>query len=66
MSISVLAFLICTGVAAGFGFALLRIEMEGLNVWGRAVGDSSLGPRSINWMAGIALMATLVICRFAS
>jgi hypothetical protein len=67
MKTSAIAFLVCTGTALGFGLAMLRVEMEGLNVWGRrAVGDSSLGPRSINWMAGIALAATLVICRLAS
>jgi hypothetical protein len=66
MKTSVIAFLICTGTAVGFGFAMLRVEMEGLNVWGHTAGDSSLGPRSINWMAGIALMATLVICRLAN
>jgi hypothetical protein len=60
------AFLVCTGTGVAFGFATLRMELEGLNVWGHAAGDSSLGPRSINWIAGIALMATLVICRLAN
>jgi hypothetical protein len=66
MKASTLAFLVCTGTAMGFGLALVRMELEGLNVWGRAAGDSSLGPRSINWMAGIAVVATLVICRLTN
>ena len=66
MKLSAWAFLVCTGTAMGFGLATLRMELEGLNVWGHTSGDSSLGPRSINWMAGIALTATLVICRLAS
>jgi len=60
---SVLMYMFITAMLAGTGFVLAMLWMELRPQSGfKQVGESSLGRNSINWLAGIALLAAVSIC----
>ncbi|MBW8864702.1 MAG: hypothetical protein JF609_07225 [Verrucomicrobia bacterium] len=63
---SVLTYLFITAMLAGTGFVLAMVWMELRPQIGfKQIGESSLGRNSINWLAGIALVAAVSICALA-
>ena len=61
---STLMYLFITAMLAGTGFVLARVWMASAahGTGFRQVGESSLSRNSINWLAGLALLAAIVIC----
>jgi len=62
MSISIIAFIVMALVSSLLFVAILAGESEfKLNAL-RQIGDSSLTPRSVNWLAATAFLGALLIC----
>jgi hypothetical protein len=62
MTVSLMAFFMMAAASVLFLSALVvGEEMIRIPVL-RQTGDSSLGPRSVNWMGGLALLAAVLIC----
>lgn len=62
MSISVIAFSIMANGVILFAAAALVSEWDFKVLAWNQKGDSSLSPKSMNWLAGIAFTAALLIC----
>jgi hypothetical protein len=62
MNMSILAFVLMASVSILFLAALLLgeggLKLPALN----QVGDSSLGPKSVNWLGAMALIGAVLIC----
>ncbi len=62
MSMSIIAFVLMLSVAILFMAAILvgecDIKLPTLN----QIGDSSLGPKSVNWLGAIAFIGAVLIC----
>jgi hypothetical protein len=62
MNTTVIAFSVMAGVTALFAAATLAREMGVQLPALRRTGDSSLSPRSVNWLAVTALIGAVLIC----
>lgn len=62
MSITVLAFLVMASASVLFGSATVARELNFRLPELTQTGDSSLHPQSVNWLAGTALIAAVLIC----
>ena len=62
MSLSMIAFVVMASVSILFMAATLvgewNFKLPSLN----QIGDSSLGPKSVNWLGGIAFIGAVLIC----
>ena len=62
MSMSIIAFVVMASVSVLFMAATLvgewNFNLPSLN----QTGDSSLGPKSVNWLGAIAIIGAVLIC----
>jgi uncharacterized membrane protein (Fun14 family) len=64
MNMSMIAFVGMAAVAILFLAALVVIELDFKLSALTQSGDSSLGKKSVNWLAAIAFSAAVLICLF--
>jgi hypothetical protein len=67
MNMSMIAFVGMATVAVLFMAAMVVLELDFMDFKLSALtqsGDSSLGKKSVNWLAGIAFSAAVLICLF--
>ncbi len=62
MSMTVIAFAVMTSAAVFFMAATMAREMNFHLPAVNQTGDSSLSPRSVNWLAAAAFIAAVLIC----
>lgn len=62
MSVTVIAFVLLAVTTILILAATMVFDLNLNRIKLAQTGDSSLSPRSVNWLAGIALIAALWIC----
>lgn len=62
MSLSIIAFVAMAAVSILFMAALLVSELALKRPVATQSGDSSLGPKSVNWLGAIAFIGAVLIC----
>ena len=62
MSMSIIAFMVMASVSILFVAAMLVDELDLKRPVATQTGDSSLGPKSVNWLGAIAFIGAVLIC----
>lgn len=59
---SIIAFMVMASVSILFVAAMLVDELDLKRPVATQTGDSSLGPKSVNWLGAIAFIGAVLIC----
>jgi hypothetical protein len=62
MNLTVLAFGVWVAIVTAIWFATMRMESAFGHSGFRQTGDTSLSPKSVNWIAAIAFSVAVSLC----